>query len=113
MPESNIFEKYAELRSLFPDDIERIQADEIRVKKLLQIHEYSQLETTKELLALCRIDVVNFRRSLATSRELTEAQRHGLWSHIDARMWFIEMVSKDVRLEIEQIEMELDRELTP
>lgn len=115
MPEPDIFEKFGKLRGLYPDDISRIEADEKRVKKLLEMQEYSQLGTTKQLLDMARRDVVLFRRYLATDRRLLkdlEAARE-LWASIDARVWFIEMVSKDFKSELAQIEADLERELQP
>lgn len=113
MPESNIFEKFGELRKVYPEDIKRIEEDEKRVKELLLMREYSEQEATKELLRLCRLDVVMAKKRLATDRALEQDARRDLWLIIDSRMWFIHMVSKDFNSELAQIEADLDKELQP
>jgi hypothetical protein len=105
------FEKLAKLRELYPEDVARIEADEKRVAALLRDQEYASLDTTKELLALCRKDILEARKKLATMRTLTEEQRAELWFIVDARAWFIRMVAKDYNGELEQIDRELEAEL--
>jgi hypothetical protein len=110
---SEIFEKYARLRELYPDDVQHIEAEEARVKKLLAQEEFSKHPVTKELLEMCRKEVVSFRRYLATDRRLTQEMRQAIWSDIDARLWFIDMIGKDFQAEIDAIEASLQRELEP
>jgi hypothetical protein len=109
---SDIFEKYARIRTLYPDDIARIEGEENLVKKLLQEKDYSQLESTRILVKMCRDQVLECRKKLATHRGLTTEQIAELWSIIDARLWFIEMVSKDFDAELQAIEQSLDSQLT-
>lgn len=108
-----IFEKLAALRALYPEDIETIEAEETRIKELLKRQEYSELETTKELMGICRKDIVAARRKLATDRSLigNEAAQRELWHMIDARSWFLELVSKNFAAELQTIEQELEAEL--
>lgn len=108
------YEKFAALRVLYPDDLKEIEAEEQRVTELLKRQEYSQLETTQELLALCRRDIVVARKKLATNRSLlgNEAAQRDLWQLIDARTWFLQMVAKDYGTELANIEQELEAELS-
>lgn len=108
----DIFEKLAALRTVYPDDVARIEADEKRVSDLLRVQSFSELDTTKELIALCREDIVFSRIKLAKERALTEDQRGALWHIIDCREWFLKMVAKDFKGELEQIDRELEAELT-
>ena len=71
---SDILEKYAAARALFPDDIERIQAEEEQVKHTLRMREYATNPQTQELLGLARKQIVELRRNLATDRRLIEDQ---------------------------------------
>jgi hypothetical protein len=107
----NHFEKFAELRKRYPEDIQRIEADEKRVTGLLRQQEYANDPTTQELLALCRKDILTARRMLATDRNLTDGQRDGAWHIIDARLWFVRLVAKDFAGELAQMDQELEAEL--
>jgi hypothetical protein len=108
-----IFEKYAAARIKYPDDIERIEKEEQRVRELLLLQDLSQHEAMQKLLAMCREAIITARRRLATDRTLlndTDAQRD-LWSIIDARLWTIQILSHDVKGELALIEAGLDVEL--
>ena len=80
--------------------------------ELLKAQEYYELPTTKALIALCRKDIVDARIKLATNRTLNDEQRADLWHIIDAREWFVRMVAKNYTGELEQIDRELERELS-
>jgi hypothetical protein len=108
----NHFEKFAELRKRYPEEIARIEEDEKRITDLLRQREYAQDPTTPELLALCRKDILAARKMLATNRTLTEEARAEAWHIIDARLWFVRLVMKDFAGELEQMEQELDAELS-
>ena len=110
---STLFEKYAAARTRYPDDIAHIEAEEERVKKLLQMKEYAAHPVTQELLEMCRKDVIECRRKLATDRTLMLEPEiaDGLWKIIDARMWVIQMLSRDFDGELSLIEAGLDAEL--
>jgi hypothetical protein len=108
----SIFEKYAKLRELYPDDIDHIEAEEADLKRLLARQEYSQLPVTQELLAHCRKEIVAAKLKLSATRNLSEEARAELWHIIDARLWFVEMVAKDYQGELRQIEQMLDIELS-
>lgn len=109
----SIFENFAALRAAYPDDLKDIEAEEKRVADLLKGQEYFLLETTQELVALCRRDIVNARRKLATDRGLVgnEPAQRDFWQIIDARTWFLQMVAKDYATELATIEQELEAEL--
>jgi hypothetical protein len=105
------FPKLAELKKLYPDDIARIEADEQRVSDLLRRHEFSSQPVTQELLALCRKDILEARKMLATNRMLSPEARAEAWHTIDARLWFVQIVAKDYAGELAQMDRELDAEL--
>lgn len=110
---TDILQKYAAARTLFPNDIQRIEVEEEQVRRTLRLQAYADDPVTQELMALCRKQVVDLRRSLATDRALVdnpEAQRD-IWTMIDARMWFIELVGKDFEGELSLIGDSLDAEL--
>ena len=108
----SIHEKYAKLREAYPDDIAKIVAEEERVMELLRTQEYYELPTTKSLIALCRKDIIGARVKLGVNRTLTDEQRNELWVLVDSREWFIRMVAKDYNAELEQIDRELEKELS-
>lgn len=81
------------------------------MRKLQHKQRYKELETTKELLALCRSDVVAARLLLAITHHLTVEQQADLWELIDASELFIRMVAEDYSGQMEQIDRELEREL--
>lgn len=105
------FPKLAKLKELYPDDVERIEADEKRVSDLLRQQEFASQPVTQELLALCRKDILAARKMLATNRTLTEQTRTEAWHIIDARLWFVRMVAKDYAGELAQMDQELETEL--
>jgi hypothetical protein len=112
---TDILQKYARLRELYPDQVKEIEAEEKRVTNLLKQKEYYSLDTTKALLELCRKDVVAARRTLATDRTLTDdpdAQRQ-LWAIVDARLWFLERVAQNYDAELDAIDRQLEAELHP
>lgn len=114
MPDKkDIFEKFAALRAMYPDDVARIEADEASARALLHKVGYAQNETTKQLLALCRKDILAARMKLATVKGLSEDARRELWGIVDARMWFVSIVSQDYEGELANMEAALDGELTP
>jgi hypothetical protein len=112
---STLNERFAHLREIYPDDIEQIEADEKRVHELLKLQEYSKLDETKALIALCRSDIVFARKRLATDRILwdEETAMRELWAVIDARLWFLKMVAKDYDGELAAIESQLEADLQP
>ena len=52
------------------------------------------------------------RGMLATNRTLTPEARAEAWHVIDARLWFVKMVAKDYTSELEQMDRELEAELS-
>ena len=73
--------------------------------------EYFQLDTRKELINLCRTDIVSARLVLAAKTDITLEQERDLWQIIDCREWFLKMVVCDFGAELEQIDRELEAEL--
>src|SRR5205809_7888983 len=103
----NAYEKLAKLRELYPEDVQRIEADEQRLSDLLKQQEYAALPVTQELLALCRKDILAARKMLATNRTFTEKERAECWHIIEAREWFWKIAAKDYASELAQIDQEL------
>jgi hypothetical protein len=83
----------------------------LRVTELLRQREYSELPTTKRLIASCRRDIAMARLRLSSNRSLTDAERDEIWLLVDRREWFIRMVAKDYNAELERIDRELETEL--
>ena len=106
-----MFEKYAKLRELYPDDIEKIEQEEAQYTVLLKEQEFYNLDITKSLLAECRRDVTFARMKLATDRKLDEQARAELWHIVDSRMWFIERASRNFDAELAQIESEVESQI--
>lgn len=100
------------LRSLCFQDVACIRIGENPVTELLGDHEYYELPTTRRLISLCRKDIVTTRLKLCANRALSDTQRSELWRLVDSREWFIRMVAKDYQEELEQIDRELESELT-
>ncbi len=69
------------------------------------------LPATRELLALCRKDILAARVKLATERNLDDQARAELWHIIDAREWVLRMVAKDFDTELSAIERQLEADL--
>ena len=107
-----IHETYGKLREVSSEDVVRIIAEEMQVTELLNKQEYYELPTTKRLIASCRKDIAAARLKLGTNRTLNEAQRSELWLLVDSREWFIRMVAKDYTAQLEQIDRELEAELS-
>lgn len=110
---SDIFEKLAALRAKYPEDTARIDRDQAALVALLQKQDFANLEATKQFVALCRREVVEARKKLATDRSLlgNEAAQRELWYIIDARLWGITTLVADYETELTQMETELDAEL--
>lgn len=108
---SDIFEKLAAARQAFPDDIERIEADEKRIRELLVMKEYASLPESQTLIAMCRAQVVTARVRLATVREMLPEVRDSWWHVIESRGWILQMLAKDFEGELAQIERDLEAEL--
>jgi hypothetical protein len=104
---------FAKLRQTYPFDIAQIEQEEARVADLLKMQEYASQPVTQELMKLCRADVLFARTRLATNRKLEETARRELWAIIDARLWFLQIVSKDFDGEIAAIEAQLRADLEP
>jgi hypothetical protein len=51
------------------------------------------------------------QKGVATQRNLTEEQRDELWHIIDARLWFLRLVARDVQSELDKFSADLDSEL--
>jgi len=109
---TEIFEKLAELRKRYPEDIARIEADSARISALLKRQDYQQHEVTQAMIAMCRTDIVMARKKLATERNLTETQRAELWAIVDARQWYLSIATRDFSEEMNNVEAELDAELS-
>jgi hypothetical protein len=110
----DIFDKYAALRAAYPDDesIARIEAEEKSTRSMLKMKAFSELETTQELMAPCRRDIVAARYKLASTRDLPEEARQALWAVVDSRQWFLEMVAQDFEQQLEQVQQELEAALS-
>jgi hypothetical protein len=83
-----------------------------RVSELLKQQEYFEDPHTKELIALCRKEIIDAHIKLASNRWLNQEQRDELWRLIESREWFVKMIAKDYRGELEQIDRELEKELS-
>ena len=99
------------IRERYPDDIKEIEAEERRLSDLLESQDYYQHPGTQKLVALCRSEIKDARLKLASDRALSTDAIRELWSLIDARQWFLKLVSKDFAAELAQIAGELDAEL--
>jgi hypothetical protein len=93
--------------------VARIEDEEKRVKAFLKLREFASLETTLELLKMCRDEIVHARKRLATDRSLLEGPEAPawMWALIDGRKWSIDMVTRDFDTEIAIIEVGADAEL--
>ena len=107
-----IHETYVKLSELCPEDVAGIIFEEKHVTELLNEQEYYELPTTKRLIAFCRKDIAAARMKLGTNRTLSDAQRSELWQLVDSHEWFIRMVAKDYTAELEQIDRQLEAELS-
>lgn len=108
---SDVFEKLAACRAAFPEDIEKVEADEARVRDLLAMKAYATLPETRTLIGMCRSQIVVARKKLATVREMSGDVRDGLWLIIEGREWVIRTLARDFDAELAQIERELEAEL--
>lgn len=108
---SNCTDKLARLRELFPEGIEKIEAEERRVRDLLKWQEYYSLPATQELLSSCRKAILAARMRLATERTLEEQARAELWHIIDARDWVLKIVARDYKQELAEHTIQLEVEL--
>src|SRR5260221_7983606 len=93
-------------------NLDRIMTKEKRVTELLGDQGYYELPTTRRLISSCRKDIVTARLKLCASRALSDTQRSELWHLVDSREWFIRMVAKDYQEQLEQIDRQLESELT-
>jgi hypothetical protein len=105
------FEKLAALRAKYPDELERIQADEERLSKLMLAEELYSHPVMKDLLAVCHRDVLMARKKLATDRTLIENPdaQDELWKIIDARLWFVQRASQNYQAELAAMDVELEQ----
>lgn len=95
------------------DDVVRLDAEYARISTLLKVKGLAENEAIQELVALCRADVLNARKKLATDKSLIgdeQAQRE-LWFIVEAREWFLKLVTRDFNGELATIEAELQSEL--
>lgn len=110
---TEIFKTLAKLRELYPDDVARIDEDAKRVKVLMEGQAYAENPITKNILAVCRKEIVNAKKKLSSDKSLLgneQAQRE-LWFLIESREWYLDMVSRDYEAELASIEAELASEL--
>jgi hypothetical protein len=108
---TDIFEKFAKLREIYPDDIERIEEDEKQVRDLLHKKEFSLRPETQELIRHCREETVQAKLKLL-DRRIDEEGRKELWSIVDAREWVLKMISGNFDQEIQMIETTITAELS-
>lgn len=87
------------------------RADDQSLRTLLHQKDFSMHEGTKHLLTLCRKDILDARTRLATARSLTDGARAEPWAIIDARLWFVEMVTKDYDAELASLDNQLAAQL--
>ena len=111
MDNDTINQTFARLRQLYPDDVKQIEAEQDRVTKLLKEQEYAEQEGTKELVRLCRADILRARILLSTDRTLDDKARAELWAVVDSRQWFLKMVVKDFVGELASIQAQLEADL--
>ena len=69
---SDGFEQFAKLRTLYPEDIKRIEADEKALNQLRVMQEFAAQPVVQGLLDQCRKDILFASTALATNRQLEE-----------------------------------------
>lgn len=113
--QNDIFQTLSALREKYTDsdDLQRIDAEYARIGKLLKAKGLAENEAVKELVAVCRADIIYARMKLASDKSLVgneKAQRE-LWFLIESREWFVKIVSQDFDGELASLEVELKAEL--
>lgn len=108
-----IFEILTKLREKYPDDVDQIDKETERVKELVKRKEFQNNETTKELIALCKKEILQARKKIATSKEMIDKPDllRKQWEIIDSRLWVIDFICGDYEEVLINIENELKVEL--
>ena len=110
---TDIFKTLAKLREKYPEDVERIDEDTKKIKDLMSKKEFSESPIIKEVVSICRKDILFAKKRLASDKTLIgdiERQRE-LWFLVESREWFLENVAKNYDNELASIESELENEL--
>lgn len=109
----NIFQTLEKLKVLYPEDVERIEEDAKRVKGILKKKNFAEHGGTRDLLDVCRKDILVAKKKLATDKNLLgkEAEQRELWFVIESRQWVIDMIAHDYDSELKGIQTELEAEL--
>lgn len=119
MPEdtskNDIYQTLSRLREKYTDsdDIARIDNDYRRITQLLKAKGLAENESIQELISICRREIIYAKTKLSSDKSLvgdTKAQSE-LWFIIEAREWFLKIVSRDFDSELETIQAELETEL--
>jgi hypothetical protein len=113
MEKKDVFETLAKVRSLYPDDIKRIDAESDALKELLAFQNYAEQEGSKKLLVLCRKQIIEARKKLATDKSLlgNEGAQRDLWLIIESRSWVLQFLAKDYQAEVDAIHDRLIQDL--
>ncbi len=111
-PKNDIYQTLSRLREKYTDadDIARIDDEYRRIAKLLKAKGLAENESIKELVSLCREEVIYAKRKLATDKSLIgDAKAHAeLWFILEAREWLLKIVSRDFDGELATIQSELE-----
>jgi hypothetical protein len=79
--------------------------------KLFNLQEHLKPDPNREILAVCRKQIIRARITLATDSNLSQRQEAQLWQLIDTRECFVKLVAQDFVSQLEQIDRELEAEL--
>ncbi len=114
-PQNDIYSTLSKLREKYSDsdDIERIDSEFKRVRALLTAKGLAENEAIKELIAVSRAEIIYAKKKLATDKTLVGNEKAQLefWFIIEAREWFLKLVTKDFDSELESLSAELEAEL--
>lgn len=117
----NLQEKIEQARQIFLTDVdEEIQKDNLEVLKEWEqslrqnaaFANWQESDISKQLIKQFKVTYKNASLQLANTRNLSEDQRKTLWATKDACLMVLNLLAKDAKMEIENVEKAIDHALS-
>lgn len=111
--EKNIYQTLAEVKKLYPEDIEHIESESEEIRKIVMMKNLAENEGAKVLVDMCKAHIVTARLKLSTDKALigNETAQRELWALIEARMWILSFLTKNYDQELDSIHEQLKADL--
>ena len=94
------------------ENLERLSDWERSLRDNKAFSDWQSLEITASILEQTKETYRDIAIQLSENRKLSEAERQVLWARQDAAEWLVQLMGRDAKAELHQVESEIKRALS-